>query len=188
MKERDFLTIFLLVFIIIFIAGCSSGNSNIAKSENKLSTLDPSEMALQISDLPAGYTKINFNEVADVQNYQGMGDVKKGYQVGFSKGSTKADLVMISQGVFVMPVDQIGLVLPNMSAQFNKMGTKLDQLSSPDIGDSSLAFRMIDSQGNEMYIIAFVKDDVFELIAMGGTQTDYEVLKNLAKTAETKIR
>ena len=177
-----------IIIVVVFITGCSSEKSVISSSDSKLSTIDPSEMALQISDLPVGYIKINFNTISDVQNYQSMGTVKKGYQVGFSKGSTKSDIVFISQGIFVMPIDQIKQVLPNMSTQFNKMETKPDQLSNPDIGDSSLAFRVLDSQGSEMYIITFVKLDVLEFIAIGGTQTDYEVLKSIAKKAEAKIK
>lgn len=175
------LVIFLyFIAILVLMTGCVSNS--------KLSTIPPSEMALQISDLPAGYVKIDSGSFSDVQNYQSFGTVKKGYGVGFTKGSTTSDMVMISQIILVMPIDQINNVLPNVTSEVAKQGSKTDQLSNPHIGDSSVAFRVEDSTGNDLYIIMFVRQDVVEMIAMGGSQTDYDVLKNIAHKAEAKIK
>jgi hypothetical protein len=180
MKIKMGVIFLFFIVIVISMMGCVSSN--------KLSTIPPSEMALQISDLPAGYVKIDSGSFSDVQNYPSFGTVKKGYGVGFSKGSTTSDMVMISQIILVMPIDQINNVLPNFTSEVAKQGSKTDQLSSPHIGDSSVAFRVEDSTGNDLYIIMFVRQDVVEMIAMGGSQSDYDVLKNIAHKAESKIK
>jgi hypothetical protein len=180
MKIKTGVIFLFFIVIVISMMGCVSSS--------KLSTIPPSEMALQISDLPAGYVKIDSGSFSDVQNYPSFGTVKKGYGVGFSKGSTKSDLVMISQMILVMPIDQINNVLPNFTSEVAKQGSKTDQLSNPHIGDSSVAFRVEDSTGNDLYIIMFVRQDVVEMIAMGGSQSDYDVLKNIAHKAESKIK
>jgi uncharacterized membrane protein YciS (DUF1049 family) len=50
MKYLIFIVSIIAVFVII--AGCTTENNTIPVIENKLSTLNPSEMALQLSDLP----------------------------------------------------------------------------------------------------------------------------------------
>jgi hypothetical protein len=40
--------------------------------------------------------------------------------------------------------------------------------------------------GGEISIISFVKKDVFEMVMMARSQTDYEVLKTLARKAGTR--
>lgn len=182
---RYLLPLVFIVIVLIFIVGCTS--------ENKSSTLDPSEMALQISDLPSGYVKTNSDTINLVQNNQNFWNVKKGYQVGFAKGSTKTDIVIVGQAILVVPIDKINQVLPNISSQYGKMGTQVVQLSNPDIGDSSIAFRVENPQegfetSGESFNIAFVKQDVVEIIVMTGAQTDYDVLKTLAKKALEKIK
>jgi hypothetical protein len=46
-----------------------------------------------------------------------------------------------------------------------------------------VAFKLDDETeyGGEIYIISFVKKDVFEMVMMTGLQTDYEILKNFGR-------
>jgi hypothetical protein len=83
-------------------------------------------------------------------------------------------------------------VIPSAVTEIKKPGEEkitVDELSDPNIGDSSMAFRFtkpgIDTKE---YLIIFVKKDVYEQLDMSGTVTDYESLKQLATIAAAKIK
>ena len=44
------------------------------------------------------------------------------------------------------------------------------------------------SDNTRMYVIAFVKDDVYEQFQTDGNETDFEMLRQMAVTAAAKIR
>ncbi|MDD1695332.1 MAG: hypothetical protein LUQ54_00400 [Methanoregula sp.] len=171
--------------IIVIIAGCTTKNNTIPVIENKLSTLDPSEMALQLSDLPEGYVMVYSGSLNLGNNSEGL-NAKKQFIVEFQKGTTPN--TFINQVILVFPIDQINKTIPYISSGSLKISTT-KQLSNPNIGDSSFAIRAVNSlRGGDIYIIYFVKKDVFEVIEMEGSVTDYETLKQLATTAAAKIK
>jgi hypothetical protein len=175
----------VLMVTIIALPGCSALFA--PASGNGTTSLHPSEMALQIPDLPDGYKKTDAGSIPASDNYPGIGAVKEGYQVSFSQGTTEADLVFVNQNILILPADRVDQAISAISAAFRKQGTPGEQLSDPGIGETSCAFRMEDSQKNEIYMIAFARRDVFEMIIMGGTRADYAVLKKMAAAAEARI-
>jgi hypothetical protein len=180
-----------LLFIILLVAtlittGCVSENKNTTVAltspltetptltpEIKLSTLDPSEMALQLSDLPEGYIKKS--------SEQG----ETSYNVEFIKGSSTFDYVRISQGITVTHNPDLDKSMNFLREDFRKKNST--ELSNPNIGDSSIAARKHLSTG-ESFGIFFIKKDVVEFLSSDGSQTDYELLKTLAKKAADKIK
>jgi len=65
------------------------------------------------------------------------------------------------------------------------------ELPLAKIGDQSIAYKRENTSvpySSPVYTILFVKKDVFETLEMGGTTTDYETLKDLARIAADKIR
>jgi hypothetical protein len=65
------------------------------------------------------------------------------------------------------------------------------EIPFPAIGDKSIAFRETrdgDLQNFAAYTVIFKKKNVLETITMGGTTTDYETLKDVARRAAEKIQ
>ena len=177
---RNLLPLISILAVFVFIAGCNSENNPVI--ENKVTVLDPSEMALQLSDLPEGYVKGESMTITAEQ--AAKFHVNKGYQVQFMNGSAPSDRTIITQAIFVVPIDEINKRFQNASS--TTIGT---QLSNPDIGESSVALRKENSgQMGEIFIISFMKKDVIETLMMSGSQSDYEVLKTIAGTASGKIK
>lgn len=66
--------------------------------------------------------------------------------------------------------------------------SSVEDLTLVTIGDSSSALRVSNKTDNtQEYIIAFVKNDVYQNFYTNGTLTDYETLKQLATIAAAKI-
>lgn len=177
---KNLLVLISLVAVVVFTAGCTSEQN--PGNENKVSGLDPFEMALQPSDLPSGFVRGDSLTITADQAIQFH--VSKGYQVQFINRSALPDRTIITQAIFIVPVDEISERFRNASS--TTLGT---HLSDPAIGEASVALRKEESgQTGETFIISFMKKDVLETLMMSGSQPDYEVLKTLARTASEKIR
>lgn len=186
----------LLIITVVVISGCiqqSTSPETNRESSKKLSTLEPSELILQLSDFPSNYSLRERTERVKSDISQDAINLgwKKGYYALYGKADTKLlDVLLIEHFVSVYPIENISnvLTLPKNSTE----KVKYDELSKPNIGDASIAFRITqkDELGVEyrVYQIEFVKMDVYESLRMIGTTTDYDLLKNLSKKAEAKIR
>jgi hypothetical protein len=194
-----YLLFIVLLVVVVMTAGCVSENKNVVLTptqtpEIKLSTIEPSEMALQLSDLPQGY--VLKERVETTESGLGVNDSGwlKGFSVTFDKmDSTNMKLTIIRQRISIYSIDKINS--PMSIARTNLVKTSdpsfpLGILSDPKIGDSSQAFKIKVSSENfpYAYSISFVKKDVFEDIVMISDSIDYELLKDLAKKAAAKIK
>ena len=184
-------TVLLLLILSVSITGCSSVTPT--TPTNQLSTKDPSEMALQLSDLPEGYQIQSRGETTRSDVSYIFQDATYGWTKGYSVGFLNSDGTFILHDISIFDIDQMDgiLFLKGKSILVMSNATNsVDQLSDPNIGDSSKAYRIkrtIDGQTITAYTIVFTKKDVFEQVIMSGTMTDYEILKNLAKIAAAKI-
>jgi hypothetical protein len=196
------ITLIILVIFLIFlsagIAGCSSKTPPASPvPDKKVSTIEPSQMALQLSDLPANFIVLEKGE----RNVSGMRPWaldhgwKKGYLVTFQRDNQSSlPGTVIQQAISVYPAENITLIVPdtvntwkNMPAEDKNM--TIEELALPTIGDSSSSLKASDKSDNtQAYLIAFVKDDVYEQFYTNGTVTDYETLKQLAGIAAAKIK
>ncbi len=159
----------------------------------KLSTLEPSELALQLSDFSSNYAiKDRAERVKSDVNQKAI-DLgwKGGYYVKYARvGDNLLDITVIEQAISIYPIEHISeiLTLPRESNE----NITFDGLSNPNVGDNSRAFRITlkDEFDTELryYQIEFIKMDVYESIYMSGTTTDYELLKDLSKKATAKIK
>jgi hypothetical protein len=216
MKRSIIFTIVMLLIITVLIAGCTSNSSSSAPSAvatsttplpvqttgSQLSTVDPSQMALTLSDVPAGFTlkegtPLTSSDVSPTNIADGW---IKGYEVEFQRTNNGAstgvvDVEFIAQVITVYPIDNVNQVMTqtgtNMLQESNATVT-VEQLPDPQIGDSSQAFKITGktSSGTPMisFFITFSKDDVVETLAWAGTSADYSTLNNLANIAEAKIK
>lgn len=196
-KQSLTLMILMTCFVIISIgiAGCTSQ----APSVSKTSTIEPAEMILLPSDIPVNFTLVekdqrNVSELSDWALDHGW---KKGYYAVYLKNDPSSiPGTVIEQYISVYPAENITLVVPdtvsgwkNWTIEQNSVNVTLEELSLPTIGDSSAALRVSNKTDNsQMYVITFVKKDVFQDFWTNGTATDYETAKQLAGIAAAKIK
>lgn len=179
-----------LIILFVYIVGCTSTTSEI-----KLSTIEPSEMALQLNDLPENYQIKERSEQVRSDVVKSALDLgwKKGYTVKFVQVDlNKLEITSIEQGISVYPIENINKSLSLHRVESTKYTVNnsytIDDLSNPNIGDQSQAYRITNKSDNsKSYAIDFIKQDVLGSLRMSGTFTDYETLKELAMTAAEKI-
>jgi len=182
-----------LIILLVCIAGCTSEAPS--TPEIKLSTIEPSEMALQPEDLPKNYQIKERSEQVRSDVLKSAPDLgwKEGYTVKFVQVDLdKREATSIEQDISVYPIENINKTLSLQKDESTKYTANnsytIDDLSNPNIGDQSQAYRITNKLDNsKSYEIDFIKQDVFESLRMSGTFTDYETLKELANTAAEKI-
>ncbi|MCK9580021.1 MAG: hypothetical protein M0Q92_06170 [Methanoregula sp.] len=191
------LTIMVMTLFIILcagIAGCASqAPSSPTATQQKLSTIEPSQMALQPSDVPAGFTLLEKYErnVSDMRSWALDKGWKKGYGVYYE--SSGPEVRGLDQVISVYPAENITLIVPdtvqNIRTWVAEENLSFEELPAPGVGDSSSALKVSEKDDPiNQYVIAFVKYDVFEQLSVNGTATDYDTLKQLAGTAAGKIK
>lgn len=186
------IAIVAIIAVVVF-AGCVEEDtpSKIAPSP-KLTMEEPSELVLQLSDFPSNYTlKERTERVKSDISKEGLDfGWKKGYYVRYARiGDSLFDVTVIEQSVSVYPIENISKIFATPHESTENM--TWEEFSKPNIGDDSKAYRITvkDEFGTEdrYYMIEFIKLDVYESFYMSGTTTDYELLKDLARKAESKI-
>jgi len=170
---------------------------------------EPSQMALQISDLPPEKDWVikeknvrSREEVSQIEKELGF---KKGYNITFSSQQNDTDFTNIKHFISVYPLVNSAINMTfsfetakenNIVGRFyennsNKIISSISELPNPFIGDFSIAYNISvsDTTGfkENIYTICFTKWDVAEVVTIEGTNTDYEFLKDLAKIAEERI-
>jgi len=182
-----------LIMLLVCIVGCTSKAPS--NPEIKLSTIEPSEMALQSDELPENYQIKERSEQVKSDVVKSALDLgwKKGYIVKFVQVDlNNLEVTSIEQGISIYPIENINKSLSLQRDESTKYTANnsytIDDLSNPNIGDQSQAYRITNKLDNsKSYAIDFTKQDVFESLRMSGTFTDYEILKELAQTAAEKI-
>ena len=182
-----------LIILLVCIVGCTSKAPS--NPEIKLSTIEPSEMALQSDELPENYQIKERSEQVKSDVVKSALDLgwKKGYIVKFVQVDlNNLEVTSIEQGISIYPIENINKSLSLQRDESTKYTANnsytIDDLSNPNIGDQSQAYRITNKLDNsKSYAIDFTKQDVFESLRMSGTFTDYEILKELAQTAAEKI-
>jgi len=200
MKKVAILLIALMVISVGFLSGCTEQTTdnpdNGGTTSSKLSSIEPSEMALQLSDFPQGYELQDRGEklASDVDEFGiGLG-WKKGYMSTFTKiGDNMFQVTRFEQSISIYPIENVSEVIAlDICSEFESNESVMcEELSDPNLGEISRAFRLTvteqDGSTNRYYRIEFIKMDVWEGLYIGGTVTDYEFLKDMAELAVNKI-
>lgn len=198
--------IFMAVFVILSagMAGCTSpapspqAPTATPVPAKTLSTIAPSEMALQPSDFPGNFTLLEKGErnVSMMRNWSLEHGWKGGYYADYEKNNLNLPSgTVFEQSISVYPAQNITLIVPDTVNQVKTWSAKdtynrsVEEVSLSTIGDSSSVLKIFDKSENSYeYLIAFVKYDVYEELYTNGTATDYETLIQLAGIAAAKIR
>lgn len=205
MKLRFIALIFVMVLSICS-AGClsqapatpsppTSPPTTLPVPQSTSATVPPGTMALQLTDVPGDYLLkgrdvIAYSEVSQLARDLGW---QQGYQVTFYRMNRENDdITGIRQVISVYPPENIGKVydLETEGVLSSRNGTTRHAIPFPRIGDQSIAFRetrMANPMDIAVYTVIFSKKNVFETITMGGTTTDYEMLKEVVRKAADKI-
>lgn len=183
-----------IIMLSAIIAGCSSQAPSASPVvETKLSTVDPAQLVLRPSEIPAMYIlKEEWErDAADMNTWALDKGWKKGYGIYYEKPAP--DARFFQQVISVYPAENITLIVPDTAYKWKNWSTEgnftVEELLSPGIGDSSSALKIMETDDPmNTYIISFVKYDVYEEFWTNGTATDYEMLKQLATAAAGKIQ
>jgi hypothetical protein len=164
--------------------------------ESTHATISPGDMALRLADLPPDYLirdrrAIAYSEVSQLARDLGW---QQGYAATFYRmNREKDDLTGIRQSISTYPPENMVKVyaLGTEELLAGQEGITRFEIPFPAIGDKSIAFRETrdgDLQDFAVYTVIFKKKNVLETITMGGTTTDYETLKDVARRAAEKIQ
>ena len=102
------------------------------------------------------------------------------------------DITGTRQSISVYPPENIGKVydLETEGILSSRNGTPRHAIPFPRIDDQSIAFletRITNPMDIAVYTAIFSKKNVFEIITVGGTTTDYEMSKEVVRKAADKI-
>lgn len=202
---------FIALMLVVQMAICSAGCLSLAPAplpqqtpvpatptapESTSATVPPGSMALQLADIPPDYlikdrTVIAYSEVSQIAHDLGW---QQGYRVTFYRlNREKDDLTGIYQSISIYPPENMDKVYAIETEEIisGKNSANFYEIPFPAIGDKSIAFRETrtgDPFDLAVYTVIFKKKNVFETITMGGTTTDYEILKNVVRNAADKIQ
>lgn len=201
------IALILVVQLAICSAGCLSPAptspvpqtpvpATLPTPESTSATVSPGGMALQLTDVPPDYlikdrTVIAYSEVSQLARDLGW---QQGYQVTFYRmNREKEDLTGIRQSISVYPQENMNKVyaIETEDILSGKNGTTRYEIPFPAIGEKSMAFRETrvgDPLDLVVYTVIFQKKNVLETVTMGGTTTDYEILKDVLRKAADKIQ
>jgi hypothetical protein len=190
--------VLMSVFIILCagIAGCTTSQAPVTPTApaQKLSTLGPTLLVLEPSDVPANFTLVEKYErnVTNMNDWALSTGWKKGYGVYYE---TKGPGVKgLEQVISIYPLENISLIVPHTVRGFKNWtledaNVTVEELPISGIGDSSSALKIsIKDDPVDTYMIAFVKYDVYEEMYVNGTARDYDTLLKLAENAAAKIK
>ena len=208
MNKQSIAPVFILVFIIlsVFFAGCTSQVPPVSPvtqtpspaTGTKISTIEPSQMILLPSEIPSTLTMVKKSErnLSEMRSWAVDHGWKKGYYAMFRNNDPNSPSgTIFEQVISVYPAENITLIIPNTIEAYkngviaeNNANLTLDILPAPGIGDSSNAMVFSDKSDNtRVYLISFVKKDVYQDFLTNGTAADYETAKQLARAAAAKI-
>lgn len=208
MKRKNIMGLIAMVAIAaaVMFAGCVEEETTTPPAETitpiptlipaatpKTTTMQASELILDLSDFPGNYS---FKErsprlKSDVSEEGIKLGWKGGYYVRYARiGENIFDVTVIEQLISLYPIENITKVLE--SPRESTENLTFEEIPCSGIGNKCKSWRITITDEFETqeryYEIQFIKMDVYEDFYMSGTSTDYELLVNLVKKAEAKIR
>jgi len=158
----------------------------------------PSELALQLADIPGDYILKERSDIPYTKTTQVARDLgwRQGYMVTFYRiNAVKYDMTGLRQMIELYPLANMNKVFDMakeaMNLQADSGQVTQNELPMEKVGDKSVAYITENTtvrNSPPVYTIIFVKKDVIEKLEMSGTTTDFETLKNLAGIAADKIQ
>ena len=175
---------FFLIFQESTLQKDESGKLHAKTSSTTISSL--------VLDLPEGYALQD--KAPRVKSELSENSLKlgwiEGYKISFSKSEdTIFSITRIDQLISKYSLENITklIIIPEETE-----GVTVDEIPIEKIGDESKAFKIIDENdfagSGGYYQIQFRKMDILETLTISGTSQNFELLKELARKAENKIK
>jgi len=183
-----------VVAIIILIAGYfiffNQSTSIDISSKPKTYSGDVSNLVLPLESFPEGYKIVERTPrtQSDVSDFGLSVGWIEGYNIRYLKGDEEnlLDVSRIELSISRYPLENVSKGIEKGAYEFE--GYLAEELPNPQIGEGSFVTRYTDEVwGLRDYQIEFYKKDIFVTLTNGGSSTDYEFLKELAKEVESKI-
>jgi len=197
--NKKFVPISIIVVIIVLAMGFFLFSQKSAPQEdgsNKLpaqtSSIAISSLVLDISDVPEGYSlQDKAPRVRSELSSEGLElGWREGYKISFSKSEDSTfSITSIKQLISKYPLENITklIIIPEEAE-----GVTVDEIPIEKIGDESKAFKVVNendfAESFGYYEIQFRKMDILETLIISGTSQNFELLEELAKKAENKIK
>jgi len=206
MVKKSISAIILLMTVLIVlsvgIAGCSSQTpaaSPTPETTKTVSTIEPSEMIVQASEIPGNFTLVTERErtASELSEWALDHGWKKGYSVVYRKNDPNSPSgTIILQNISIYAGENATLAVSDtIDGQIdwitkeNDANLSVEKISISAIGDASGSLKYSDKSDNSsMYVIAFAKKGVFQDIETNGTAADYETARQFAEIAAAKIK
>ena len=200
MEKKSLILMIPLMFVFIIlcagIAGCTTSQAPVTTpvTAQVLSTLEPSQMILEPSEVPANFTLVEkYERNTTTMNAWALNTGwKKGYGTYYeTKGQ---DVRGLDQVISIYPAENITLIVPQTVRGIKNWSVEdanvtIEELPIPGVGDSSRALQISEKDDPiNVYMIAFVKYDVYEELYLNGTARDYDTLIQIAENAAAKIK
>ncbi len=206
MVKKSISAIILLMTVLIVlsvgIAGCTSQTpaaSPTPATTKTVSTIEPSEMILKVSEIPGNFTLVTERErtASELSEWALDHGWKKGYSVVYRKNDPNSPSgTILLQNISIYAGENATLAVSDtIDGQIdwitkeNDANLSVEKISIPAIGDASGSLKYADKSDNSsMYVIAFAKKGVFQDIETNGTAADYETARQFAEIAAAKIK
>jgi hypothetical protein len=189
-----------ILIIFAAVSGCIGSDTKhqpvpVLSQVPVITATSPSGMALQPEDLPGDYS-IRDRFAVPYESIRPL-LLNLGWVAGYSSTFTRLNMsrgeyTTISQTISIYPQDitNMAYIIEKDAMLAHDNMTRRYEIPSPTVGNRSTAWR--DSPQDERwgvatYTILFAKKNVIEKIAMTGTSTDYEELKEISRIAAFKI-
>jgi hypothetical protein len=198
--KGNFFILMVLCAAALCIAGCTETTSpnqlpnqpvvsTPSPTVSKIAALEPSQMALGISDLPSGYSIFSTHvwTSSEIKPHEKNLGWIKGYTIAFSTDLKASEGSIIGQTISIYPAENMQKILAELkNERTGNLTVQIDLLPNPKIGDNSNAYTW-SIEKYRFYEIHFTKKNVLEQIALSGSSIDYELLKTLVKKAADKV-
>jgi len=147
-----------------------------------------STMALTETDLPGDYTLAYEERKVEFGEFDKMVGANVGYEIGFERTDGKVKfletIIICSNPQLIPSADELRVAFTSKQERY-----QVTQLSNPNIGEYSSAAEIEDKHYGEItFLLTFSKGNKYVRFMFWGDEANYELLKELARKAEGKIK
>ncbi len=157
--------------------------------KNKNYSGDISSIVFDLEKIPEDFEidKRGPRTISDISDEAIEWGWEEGYEISYIKGdyfSGTRIIINISR----YPLENISKTVGDLMSKVTEGDEKVEQLPDPRIGEGREAVRVTDEiLGFRGYFISFYKKDIYVGLGVGGTVSDYELLRGIAKEIEGRI-
>jgi hypothetical protein len=150
--------------------------------------VDVSSIALDLEKIPEDFDidKKEPQTISDVNDEAVELGWKEGYKISYIKEDAFSGAIKINIFISRYPLENISQTTADFLPIFRE-GVVVEKLPDPRIGEGGGAVRLTDEILGLSYIVEFYKKDIHVGLSAWGTESDYELLIDIAREIEDRI-